>query len=202
MFWQLLKQSRHQLARISSLLQLIALSTLVPYHLPFIFLYALSFFAGILHSVICLVGLFANGLSIPVLRSKDLYTSTFNRLLIILAINDIFYLTFALAESIRSDMEINTGDIHTKAFVHGLYPFHNIMLCMSIYMTVILAMERYRAVSKPIDYHTIIVSGKQWQRVFRYVIPVVCFCFIFNLPKFFELTTKQENYGNFSRVST
>ena len=94
-----------------------------------------------------------------------------------------------------------TGDIHTKAFVHGLYPFHNIVLCMSIYMTVILAMERYRAVSKPIDYHTIIVSGKQWQRVFRYVIPVVCFCLIFNLPKFFELTTKQENYGNFSRVS-
>ena len=172
----------------------------VPYQLP-LFTYVLSFFAGILHSVICLVGLFANGLSIPVLRSKDLYTSTFNRLLIVLAINDIFYLTFALAESIRSDMEINTGDIHTKAFVHGLYPFHNIVLCMSIYMTVILAMERYRAVSKPIDYHTIIVSGKQWQRVFRYVIPVVCFCLIFNLPKFFELTTKQENYGNFSRVS-
>ena len=100
--------------------------------------------------MICSVGLLANGLSIPVLRAKDLYTSTFNRLLIVLAINDIFYLTFALAESIRSDLEIDTGDVHTTVFAHGLYPFHNIMLCLSIYMTVILAMERYRAVSKPI----------------------------------------------------
>ena len=160
-----------------------------------------SFFSGILHSVICLVGLLANGLSIPVLGTKDLYTSTFNRLLIVLAINDIFYLTFALAESVRSDMEINTGDFHTIIFAHGLYPFHNIILCLSIYMTVILAMERYRAVSKPIDYHTIIVSGKQWQRVFHYVVPVVIFTLIFNMPKFFELTTKlQKGYGNHTRV--
>ena len=88
----------------------------VPCYLP-LFTYVLSFFAGILHSVICLVGLFANALSIPVLRSKDLYTSTFNRLLIVLAINDIFYLTFALAESIRSDMEINTGKSLSEALI-------------------------------------------------------------------------------------
>jgi len=120
----------------------------------------------------------------------------------VLAINDIFYLTFALAESIRSDLEIDTGDVHTTVFAHGLYPFHNIMLCLSIYMTVILAMERYRAVSKPIDYHTIIVSGKQWQRVFRYVIPVVFFSLIFNMPKFFELKTKKiEDFGNQTRLS-
>ena len=88
----------------------------VPYYL-LLFTYVLSFFAGILHSVICLVGLFANALSIPVLRSKDLYTSTFNRLLIVLAINDIFYLTFALAESIRSDMEINTGKSFSEVLI-------------------------------------------------------------------------------------
>ena len=105
----------------------------VPYYL-LLFTYVLSFFAGILHSVICLVGLFANALSIPVLRSKDLYTSTFNRLLIVLAINDIFYLTFALAESIRSDMEINTGKSLSEALLfaeHG----ENI-LCTKIVLNV------------------------------------------------------------------
>ena len=91
----------------------------VPCYLP-LFTYVLSFFAGILHSVICLVGLFANGLSIPVLRSKDLYTSTFNRLLIVLAIIEIFYLDFALAESVRSNMEINTGKSLSEALIFVL----------------------------------------------------------------------------------
>lgn len=137
-------------------------------------------------------------MSIPVLKSKELYTSTFNRLLIVLAIIDNVYLLFALLECIRGDLEVDTGDMHTRIFVYGLYPLHNVMLCLSIYMTVSLAMERYRAVTKPIDYHTVIVSGRQWQRVFHYVIPVVAFSLIFNLPKFFELKTKTYDNGNLS----
>lgn len=129
-------------------------------------------------------------MSIPVLKTKDMYQSTFNRLLIVLAVIDNIYLTFALLESLRTEIELPTGQWHTTVFAYALYPLHNVMLCLSIYMTVILAMERYRAVSKPIDYHTIIVSGRQWQRVFHYVIPVVIFSVVFNLPKFFELKTK------------
>jgi len=155
--------------------------------------------------VICLIGLFANTVSIPVLRTKDLYTSTFNRLLIVLAVCDNLYLLFALLESIRTEMELST-DIHTMVFPYAFYPLHNIMLVLSIYMTVILAMERYRAISKPIDYHTIIVSGKQWQRVFHYVVPVVFFSVLFNMPKFFELTTESnvrttDNGTNYTSVS-
>ena len=131
-----------------------------------------------------------------------MYTSTFNRLLIVLAIIDNLYLAFALLEGIRTEMEVPTGDVHTSIFAYALYPLHNVMLCLSIYMTVILAMERYRAVSKPIDYHTIIVSGKQWQRVFHYVVPVVVFSLVFNMPKFFELQTQElELAENKSRVS-
>ena len=146
-------------------------------------------YIGIVHCIICVVGLAANILSIPVLKSKELYKSTFNRLLIVLAIIDNLYLTFALLEIIRTDLKFST-DVHTTVFVHALYPLHNVILCLSIYMTVTLAMERYRAVSKPIDYHTIIVSGRQWQRVFHYVIPVVIFSLVFNLPKFMELKTQ------------
>ena len=153
--------------------------------------------------MICCIGVLANTISIPVLHTKDMYTSTFNRLLIVLAIIDNLYLAFALLESIRTEMEVPTGDLHTSIFAYALYPLHNVMLCLSIYMTVILAMERYRAVSKPIDYHTIIVSGKQWQRVFRYVVPVVMFSLVFNLPKFFELKTQeiQAQSSNQTRVS-
>ena len=162
-------------------------------------------FLGAMSIVICLIGLFANTVSIPVLRTKDLYTSTFNRLLIVLAVCDNLYLLFALLESIRTEMELST-DIHTMVFPYAFYPLHNIMLVLSIYMTVILAMERYRAISKPIDYHTIIVSGKQWQRVFHYVVPVVFFSVLFNMPKFFELTTESnvrttDNGTNYTSVS-
>ena len=81
--------------------------------------------------VICLIGLFANTVSIPVLRTKDLYTSTFNRLLIVLAVCDNLYLLFALLESIRTEMELST-DIHTMVFPYAFYPLHNIMLVLSI----------------------------------------------------------------------
>ena len=135
------------------------------------------------------------------LRTKDLYTSTFNRLLIVLAVSDNVYLLFALLESIRTEMY--ETDIHTLVFPYAFYPLHNIMLVLSIYMTVTLAMERYRAISKPIDYHTIIVSGKQWERVFHYVVPVVIFSVLFNMPKFFELTAESNvrTIGNGTNVS-
>ena len=155
---------------------------------------------GVLQATICLIGLFANTVSIPVLKTKDLYQSTFNRLLIVLAIIDNLYLMFAFLECIRSEIKAATGDLHTTLFAYALYPLHNVMLCLSIYMTVILAMERYRAVTKPIDYHTVMVSGRQWQRVFHYVIPVVVFSLVFNMPKFFELETMEVSYENETRV--
>ena len=71
---------------------------------------------------------------------------------------------------------------------------------LCIYMTVILSMERYLAVTKPIDYHMVIVSGRQWQRIFHYFLPILTFSIVFNLPKFFELMTKvnvvEESNGN------
>ena len=54
-------------------------------------------------------------------------------------------------------------------------------------MTVALAKERLRAISDPIDYHAIIVSGRQWQRASNYAIPALLTSIVFNLPKFFEL---------------
>ena len=71
-------------------------------------------------------------------------------------------------------------------------------------MTVILSMERYLAVTKPIDYHMVIVSGRQWQRIFHYFLPILTFSIVFNLPKFFELMTKvnivEESNGNITLV--
>lgn len=144
---------------------------------------------GIVQLVLSIIGIIFNCIAIPVLRSKVLYKSTFNRLLIILSFFDNGYLVLAIGECFRRELGLATWP-HNVVFVNVLYPLHNIVLCLSIFMTVALAKERYKAISNPIDYHAIIVSGRQWQRAFKYVLPAFFASVIFNLPKFLELQTK------------
>ena len=40
------------------------------------------------------------------------------------------------------------------------------------------------------------MSGRQWQRVFRYVFPALFLSVAFNLPKFFELRTQTNELEN------
>ena len=78
--------------------------------------------------------------------------------------------------------------IHEYAFGYCLYPLHNFVLCCSIYVTVALALERYRAVWRPVEYHNKCKGVNPWRRVvLSYVMPVVIFSVIFNIPKFFEV---------------
>ena len=54
-------------------------------------------------------------------------------------------------------------------------------------LPVVLALERYRAVWHPIEYHNSMGAGKPWRRVMTYVCPAVLFAVLVNLPKFFEV---------------
>ena len=68
-----------------------------------------------------------------------------------------------------------------------MYQFHNMVVCCSTYTTVVLALERYRAVWRPIEYHNNVNSSPHpWRRVLVYIVPVVIFSALFNIPKFFE----------------
>ena len=62
----------------------------------------------------------------------------------------------------------------------------------------VLALERYRAVWHPIEYHNSIQAGRPWRRVMTYVGPAVLFAVLVNLPKFFEVKfvpiVEQETY--------
>ena len=46
-----------------------------------------------------------------------------------------------------------------------------------------LALERYKAVWRPVEYRNSVLSGNPWQRVFVYVAPVVLLSVLFNVPK-------------------
>ena len=74
-------------------------------------------------------------------------------------------------------------EMHQYLFGVFLYQFHNMVLCCSTYITVMLALERYKAVWRPVEYRNSVLSGNPWQRVFVYVAPVVLLSVLFNVPK-------------------
>ena len=70
------------------------------------------------------------------------------------------------------------------------------ILCACIYITVVLALERYRAVWRPVEYHNIVNGSNSWRRVAGYIVPVVVFSVLFNIPKFFEAKFEERTiYG-------
>ncbi|CAB4063448.1 unnamed protein product [Lepeophtheirus salmonis] len=145
---------------------------------------------GFGQAILCVIGIIGNCIAIPVLCSKKL-DSVFYRLLVCLALSDNVYLICALLESFRSHLDVPWNiDTHTILYVHAIYPIHNIVLCCSIYITAAIAFERYMAVCKPVVYHNHMMRNghSSWFRaLIYYMIPVLLFCIIINIPKFMEL---------------
>ena len=68
-----------------------------------------------------------------------------------------------------------------------------VYLLRSVYTPFELITLRYLSVSKPIEYHnTVTASQSKWPRILRYILPVLIFSTLFNLPKFFELRVKTD----------
>ena len=89
---------------------------------------------------------------------------------------------------------LKIGAIHGHhVYVQGyfLYQLNSIAIVASIITTVVLALERFLAVSKPIAYHNATLGINPWRRVMNYIIPVFVFSIIFNVSKFFEIEIKE-----------
>jgi hypothetical protein len=140
---------------------------------------------GIGQMILGSIGFIANCVAIPILGSKEM-SSMFNRLLTCLAVFDNIFIVCSVLEGVRK--HIGSTQTHEYLFGYFLYQFHNMVMCCSAYLTVVLALERYRAVWRPIEYHNNVNSSAHpWRRVLKsYICPVVVFSVLFNLPKFFE----------------
>ena len=146
-----------------------------------------------IQSIIGVAGIAANTVAIPVLCSKEM-NSIFNRLLMFLAIFDNFFIICQMLEA-RRKMTNNGGyegyefnQTHEYIFGYFLFEFHALVLCCSVYTTVALSLERYRAVWRPVEYHLRIQGVNPWNRVIvSYVLPVVVFSLVFSIPKCFEI---------------
>ncbi len=139
--------------------------------------------------VVGLLGVLCNSVAIAILLSRRL-ANLFNRTLAVLAVLDTLYIACDLLESLRRSGPRTLA--HTYAFPHLLYPLQNVAMVASIYTTVVVALERYIAVSRPID--TFVVGGggesdgtaAAWRKVLLYVGPAIAFSVGFNIPTFFE----------------
>lgn len=152
-------------------------------------------FDSVLHITICVIGLITNLLSIPVLLSNQM-TNVFYRTLAFLAVFDFMFIACDVLESIRRGYEYNTCEemplyqtLHIYLFPKILRPVQNITMVASIYTTIVVALGRFLAVSKPIS--TMVKSGRgNWKNVIAYILPVIGFSTVFKLPIFFEFYTE------------
>ena len=161
--------------------------------------------------VIGFVGIILNVTSIVVLWGSDLAASFFNWLLVCLAMFDILFLLSGILEAFRGHILAESTALYNQLFVHFLFPFRSIVMCCSIYMTVILALERYNAFKRPLSSRKNSVRQQNlksyffsnWRRVMKYVGPIVVFSTLFYIPKWFELQlTQQKNVSNINVVES
>ena len=155
---------------------------------------------GCIQIIINLFGLIGNLVSIPVLLSKD-HKSVFYMTLTVLTFFDSLFNVTDILESIRklhydrtscAEMSVIHG-LHVFLWPQFLYPLRSIAMTCSIYMTVVLAIERYIAVSRPFVSYSANVK-KNWKSMIRYTMAMVVAIIGCSIPLFGEFTVETMYY--------
>jgi len=135
-------------------------------------------------------GFIMNSITLYVLTRQKLKKIFFNKLLTCLAIFDTLFIINGIYESYRLNMT-KTDYCSMQGYVMlVLYPFRQIVLCCSIYMTIMLAFERYLAVSKPITYRRQSITESENKRLLKHLLPVIIVSVIYTVPSFLSFTIR------------
>ena len=147
----------------------------------------------VIQYMIGVIGIVSNTIAIPVLCSREM-KNIFNCLLMCLAVLDNLLIMCQMSEARRKMtnsfmyLEGAYNEAHEHAFVFFLYQFHSFVLCASLYITISLAIERYRAVCNPVEHHINTQGTNPWKKMsISYVLPVVLVSSLFSIPKCFEV---------------
>ena len=135
-----------------------------------------------------IVGVILNFITMVVLSTSSMRNNFFNRLLICLAIFDNLYLFCEISEVFRL-WHYTFAQQHV--FAKFVYPIRSVFLCCSIYMTIALTLERYQAITSPIEYRAR-GSYNMTRRLLTYVMPVLVTSLFYYAPKFFDLEVVEE----------
>jgi len=117
--------------------------------------------------------------------------NSFNLLVTVLSISDALFTAIAIMDySLAREFQwpyTSHGEFYVLLFPKFLYPVNNIIFNTSIFLTIVIAYERYCAVCRPHAYRDSAVTGSTGRRVAGYVVPVIIFSAAFNIPKFLEM---------------
>ena len=153
---------------------------------------------GVIQISINLFGLIGSSISLQVLLLKD-QRSLFNMTLTVLTIFDSIFNVTDILESVRRvhydnftcSEESFLKTLHLYLWPHFLYPLRNISMTTSIYMTVVLAGERYMAISRPIASY-IAACAPEWKSTLKHTFIMVALVTVCMLPLFFEFEVRNQ----------
>ena len=93
------------------------------------------------------------------------------------------------------EQECNLWDV--VFFVYSR-PLMAIAMNASIFLTMVIALERYLAVSKPLSVFMGETGStrRKWKTVSFYVLPAILMAILVNIPIFFEITAQPTNVNS------
>ena len=139
--------------------------------------------------VTAVLGIIGNAIIIMV-RMHMRLRNTFNKLLVALAFFDNLTLVIFLASSI-----CKTANMFRFIFPYFIWPLGNFAVRGSVFMTVVIAYERFMAVRHPLTFN----RGQRY-RAMRYVTSVIVIDIILSVSKFFEFEPNDCNGISFTKL--
>lgn len=141
--------------------------------------------------IIGIIGIASNLLAIPILCNKSM-KSVFNKLLIcLLILHTIYIFCSILSETLWPEWEkddqahiSNFSFIILFSFI--LHPLKQLMLFSSIFITVLMARQRYLAIRHPVEYRNFTQSTNPWKAALKYLIVVMITATLLAFPLYFE----------------
>ena len=135
-----------------------------------------------------------------ILRS-ELASFLFNWLLLCLAVFDNLHLLNGILEAFRKYFQ--HSQLLDYFFVYFLHYLRGVIMCCSEYMVIVLALERYHALSNKEEYHPARLPNRNklkeyflnhWRSLIKYVCPLIILSLLFHIPRLFESKIIEEKF--------
>ena len=133
--------------------------------------------------IIGCLGLIGNLTAMGVLRSPQLKSTTFHQSLITLAICNILFLFFILADLAVDVQHV----IYIYMFPFIWNPLKNIVMTWETFLTMSIATERFLAVCWPILYRKHKLRTSSFIHLLNFILPGLVLAILINIPKFLEV---------------
>ena len=155
---------------------------------------------GVGSVTIGLLGIVFNLTTISVVLGSELAAYFFNWLLVCVATFDNLHLLNGILEAFRNHFGISQLNY---TFVYFLHYFRSVIMCCLEYMKILLALERYHALSSvdecqrrnssyEASWNLNTYFSMYWVRLMKYVSPIILFASIWYVPKFMEVEFVEE----------